>query len=64
VTPHQVALAWSVRSPGVQAIPKSANPARVRQNVDAADVQLSADDLRAIDAAYPPPGGPVALETA
>lgn len=64
VTPHQVALAWSVRLPGVQAIPKSASIERVKQNAHTAQLALSAEDLRAIDAAYPPPRGPVPLETA
>ena len=64
VTAHQAALAWSVRMPAVQAIPKSANPARVKQNSQAATFELSAEDLRAIDAAYPPPRGPTPLETA
>lgn len=64
VTPHQVALAWSVRLPGVQAIPKSASIERVKQNAHAAQLVLSPEDLRAIDAAYAPPNGPVPLETA
>lgn len=63
-TPEQIALAWSVRLQGVQAIPKSANPQRVKQNADAADMKLTGRDLLELDAAFAPPTGPSALETA
>jgi diketogulonate reductase-like aldo/keto reductase len=57
VTPAQVALAWLLRQPGVIAIPKAVEPAHVRLNAEAGSLQLSAEDLAAIDAAYPPPTG-------
>lgn len=63
-TPEQIALAWSVRMAGVHAIPKSANPDRVKQNAAAADITLTAADLRELDAAFAPPTGPTPLETA
>jgi diketogulonate reductase-like aldo/keto reductase len=55
VTPAQVAIAWSMRHPGVISIPKAADEAHVRQNAAAADLVLGEADLADIDAAYPPP---------
>lgn len=63
-TPEQIALAWSVRLTGVHAIPKSANPERVKQNAEAADIKLTPADLRDLDQAFAPPTGPTPLETA
>ena len=50
-----VALAWVLRQPGAIAIPKASNPAHVRANMKALDIVLDADDLAALDAAFPPP---------
>ncbi len=54
VSPYQVALAWALRQ-GAIAIPKAARLDHVRENRAAADLVLSAEDLAAIDAAFPPP---------
>ena len=54
-TPAQIAIAWSLRRPGVICIPKSSDTEHVQQNAAAADIQLTADDLAQIDAAHPPP---------
>ncbi|MBY0331131.1 MAG: aldo/keto reductase [Acetobacteraceae bacterium] len=55
-TPAQVAIAWTLRSPGgVISIPKAADPEHVRQNAAARDIALTAEDLAALDAAFPPP---------
>jgi len=54
-TPAQVAIAWALRHPGVIAIPKATDAAHVRDNAAAAALQLTAGDLAAIDAAFPPP---------
>ena len=62
VTPHQIALAWVVRSGEVFAIPKAADVAHVRQNRTAADLTLTAQDLAEIDAAFPPPRRSTTLE--
>ncbi len=51
----QLALAWTVRSGGVVAIPKSSTPARIDDNFAAATVTLDQDTLARIDALYPPP---------
>jgi diketogulonate reductase-like aldo/keto reductase len=55
VTASQVALAWCVRDADVIAIPKSIRPARIEENLAAAGLRLSADELRQIDATFPPP---------
>jgi diketogulonate reductase-like aldo/keto reductase len=55
LTAAQLALAWTVRSGGVVAIPKSSTPARIDENLAAAVVRLDADTLARIDALYPPP---------
>ncbi|MBW4024342.1 MAG: aldo/keto reductase [Proteobacteria bacterium] len=54
-TPAQVALAWTIRHPGVVTIPKTATLARVEENLGAAALSLTDDDLREIDKAFPPP---------
>jgi diketogulonate reductase-like aldo/keto reductase len=53
--PAAVALAWVLRQPEVVTIPKATNPEHVRANIKAVDVKLDADDLAALDAAFPPP---------
>jgi diketogulonate reductase-like aldo/keto reductase len=62
VDPAAVALAWVLRQPGVVAIPKAARPEHVRANLRALDVKLDADDLKALDAALPPPKGTTPLD--
>ncbi len=51
----QIALAWAVREPDVVAIPKSVQPQRIEQNLQAAQVRLSAAELARIDQLFPPP---------
>ena len=55
VSPYQIALAWVMRDPNVMAIPKAASLEHVKENAVAADVQLTAGDLKELDAAFPPP---------
>lgn len=54
-TPAQVALAWLLSQDGIIVIPKATNPAHVRENRAALDLKLTADDLAALDQAFPPP---------
>ena len=49
ITPGQVLLAWGL-SRGTVVIPKSTNPVRLQENLLAADLQLEAADIQAIDA--------------
>jgi diketogulonate reductase-like aldo/keto reductase len=58
-TTRAVALAFLTRLDGTFAIPKSAREAHVRENASAAEVELAAEDVAEIDAAFPaPPGNP------
>ena len=51
-TPAQVALAWVLaQKPWIVPIPGTTKLARLEENVGAADVELTPDDLREIDAA-------------
>jgi diketogulonate reductase-like aldo/keto reductase len=61
-TATQVALAWVVAHAGVCAIPEAGTPEHVRENAAALRVELEADDMVEIDAAFPPPARPVPLE--
>jgi alcohol dehydrogenase (NADP+) len=72
-TPAQVLLAWQVQR-GISVIPKSVTPARLRENLAAAEIPLSAADLQQIaglDRGYRfltgglwvMPGGPWTRET-
>jgi diketogulonate reductase-like aldo/keto reductase len=54
-TPAQICLAWVLRQHGVIAIPKAVNPEHIRLNAAAAQLTLTAEDLHAIDNAWPAP---------
>lgn len=54
-TPAQVALAWTMRSNRVIAIPKAGTPAHVRENRLAADLVLSDSVIEALERAFPRP---------
>lgn len=43
----QVLISWSVQR-GIAVIPKSVNPERIQQNIDAANVKLDEDDMQTI----------------
>ena len=60
--PAAVALAWVLRHPGVITIPKATKPDHVRANLKALQVKLDAEDLKALDAAFPPPKRATPLE--
>lgn len=61
-TPAQVALTFLLERDGVIAIPKSAHAGRIAENREAAELELTDDDLAALDAAFPPPSGRTPLE--
>lgn len=54
-TPAQIAIAWSIRMPGIISIPKAGTLAHVQQNAAALDIKLTPDDLALIDRSLPPP---------
>jgi len=60
--PAQAALAWLLAQEGVIAIPKTSHPDRLRENVAAAGIQLSAGQLAELDELFQPPTRPVPLE--
>jgi diketogulonate reductase-like aldo/keto reductase len=60
-TPHQVALAFLIRHPAVFAIPKTVHPKRATENAAACDIVLSAQDIAAIDRAFPKGAKPRSL---
>ncbi|MBD1852019.1 aldo/keto reductase [Leptolyngbya sp. ST-U4] len=62
VTSAQVAIAWLLHQDNVIVIPKASDLAHVEQNRAALDLRLSAADLHELDALFPPPSRPVALE--
>ncbi|MBW6422653.1 aldo/keto reductase [Rhizobium sp. XQZ8] len=61
-TPAQVALAFLLERDGVIAIPKSASPDRTAENAAAVELDLSDEDLSALDIAFPPPERKRSLE--
>lgn len=61
-TPAQLALAWLLAQDRVIAIPKTSHRERVRENAQAAEMTLTAEQLAALDALFKPPTGPSALQ--
>ncbi len=53
VTPGQLALAWVLHQDGVVAIPGTKRRTYLEENVAAADIELTADDLKALEDAAP-----------
>jgi len=54
ISAGQLALAWVLaQGEDIVPIPGTRQPARLRENLDALDVRLSADDLTRIDAIFP-----------
>jgi len=55
ISAGQLALAWVLaQGEDIVPIPGTRQPARLRENLDALEVRLSADDLAHIDAIFPP----------
>ena len=50
-----VALAWTIRSGNVIAIPESGSAAHVKENAVALSLTLTPQELQTLDAAHPPP---------
>lgn len=61
-TPAQAALAWLLAAGDIMVIPKSADPARVRENLGALDVRLDSAQREELDRLFPAPDGPRPLE--
>jgi aryl-alcohol dehydrogenase-like predicted oxidoreductase len=57
-TPAQIALAWVLaQRPWIVPIPGSTKLHRIEENIAATEIELTADDLREIEAALPPEVG-------
>jgi diketogulonate reductase-like aldo/keto reductase len=50
-----VAIAWLLQRPGVIVIPKAASTGHLREDAQAASIELDADDLALISRHWPPP---------
>ncbi|HET6594819.1 MAG TPA: aldo/keto reductase [Anaerolineales bacterium] len=51
-TPHQIALAWLVAQPRVITIPMSYNPQHIRENFEAAEIELSEEEFKTLSDLY------------
>ena len=60
-TPAKIALAWLLRQENTIVIPKASRPEHMRENRGSLDVQLTTEDLTALDRAFPPPKGKSSL---
>ena len=61
-TPAQIALAWLLRQPDLVVIPKASKPEHIRDNHAALDIELTGQDLKELDQAFPPPNRKIPLE--
>jgi diketogulonate reductase-like aldo/keto reductase len=62
ITPAQAALAWLLKDDDVIVIPKSASGERLKENLGALDIRLSAEQRAELDRLFPAPKGPRPLE--
>ncbi|MGH9881883.1 MAG: aldo/keto reductase [Pyrinomonadaceae bacterium] len=62
VTPAQVALAWLLRQRDIVAIPKASRPEHIRENRAALEIELTDEDIKELDKAFPPPDRKIPLE--
>jgi diketogulonate reductase-like aldo/keto reductase len=49
-TPFQIALAWLVMQPRIITIPMSFNPQHIRENFEAANIELTEEEFQALSA--------------
>jgi len=63
-TAAQIALAWLLRHPDLVVIPKASKPEHIRDNRAAHDIELTDQDLKELDQAFPPPDRKIPLEMA
>lgn len=60
-TPAQIALAWTIRNPGVIAIPKAGTVEHVIDNYRSLLIALDKEDLDMLDMTFPPPSNKIPL---
>jgi diketogulonate reductase-like aldo/keto reductase len=51
-TSFQIALAWLIAQPRVITIPMSFNPQHIKENFDAADIELSKKEMSQLSSAW------------
>lgn len=61
-TAYQIMLAWIMRNHFVIPLPKASSIKHVKANIEAANIELSPDELEAIDKKYPAPTHKVPLQ--
>lgn len=61
-TIQQVLLAWVISHENTLAIPKASSERNMRLNLEATSLQLTADDILALERAYPAPTSKIPLE--
>ncbi|HYO14775.1 MAG TPA: aldo/keto reductase [Thermoanaerobaculia bacterium] len=52
-TPHQIALAFLTRRPSLFAIPKASDPGHAADNAAAGEIELTPEEVRRLDEAFP-----------
>ncbi len=57
VASEAISIAWTMRAPMLVSIPKASDPAHVKANAAALELELSPEDLSELDRAFPPPRG-------
>lgn len=62
VTPRQILLAWVIRNNHTIAIPQTGNPKHIKDNVSAAKIKLSKDEISLIEKDYPQPNHKIPLQ--
>jgi len=62
VQPLQIALAWTIRSNNVIAIPKAVKEEHVLANAQAATIQMTIEDLNKLDEVLPKPTRKIPLD--
>lgn len=62
MTAAQAALAWLLHTDDAIVIPKSVHRGRIKENLAAVELRLTAEQLAELDAIFPPPRGPQPLQ--
>lgn len=54
-TIQQILIAWSIRNRNTISIPKTSNPKHMKQNISAANIQLTQEEMTMLDKGFPKP---------
>ncbi|WP_152658431.1 aldo/keto reductase [Oceanobacillus sp. CFH 90083] len=61
-TVFQIMLAWTIRQHDVLSIPQSSDKKHIQENIDAASIRLSEEELQLIEAEFPAPARKMPLD--